>query len=997
MKIFKARKKEMMYCGMRLRHKFLLITSLVFGLVVFNACPENSPKPGNSNPASQGPSTYTITYNANKAHSGTAPAKQEKQAGQDLTLAANSGILKRTGYVFKGWNTKADGTGTSYTAGAGYTEDKAITLYAEWWALISYDANKADSGTVPKTQEKQAGQDLTLADNSGILQRTGYKFKGWNTKEDGTGITYQAGTSYVEGKTLTLYANWWPLITYDANGADSGTIPAKQEKQAGKDSIIASNAGNLVKQGEYFAGWNTKADGTGDHYNAGSKYTLDKALTLYVEWASGITLIYDANGADSGTAPVKQEKQLGQVVAISDNSGTLARTGYIFKGWNTQADGKGTSYKVKDSYIKDKTLALYAEWWTKITYDANGADTGTAPQEQEKQLGQVVAISDNSGTLARTGYIFKGWNTQADGKGTSYKVKDSYIKDKTLALYAEWWTKITYDANGADSGTASQEQEKQPGKSLTLANSDTLKRIGYKFKGWNTQADGTGTSYKAGASYTEDKPLTLYAEWWAKITYDGNGSDGIAFLQYEKQPGQDLTLLHSLSSRLNYVFKGWNTQADGTGTSYKAGASYTEDKPLTLYAEWWAEITYDGNGADTGTAPPGQVRQPGQDISIADNSGTLARTGYIFYGWNTQKDLKGTHYDPGAKYSEAHMLYAEWYIPISNVADLERIRVNLNEAYILQNDIDLSSVANFEPIGSEQAPFTGIFDGRGHTISKLTITRKTEESVGFFRCLEGWVYNLQFNQAIVEGKGGFDDPYASFSGVGVLAGSSTRSKVQRVIIQGSEVTATRSFAALLIGNGDADTIEECGVEGKVTAAEQGAGGLFGTGFGIIRRSYAKGEVTSGGGHAGGLVGGGIKWVSIEDCYTDIVVISSDDYIGGLLGWQSAGDIRNSYAVGKVSNTETVTSKIGGLIGWQDNDIINSYFDSSSTGQSNGVGVVAGTATGTPTAYTTSDLTGSDKFLGWDFTGINGKPAIWHWVGTGKWPILQWQYEMQQAP
>ncbi|TWI65758.1 putative repeat protein (TIGR02543 family) [Desulfobotulus alkaliphilus] len=76
--------------------------------------------------------TYTVTYNANSATSGTAPDTQTKTHGQDLTLATNSGNLARTGYTFAGWNTKAGGTGTAYGAGAIYTANAPLILYAMW-------------------------------------------------------------------------------------------------------------------------------------------------------------------------------------------------------------------------------------------------------------------------------------------------------------------------------------------------------------------------------------------------------------------------------------------------------------------------------------------------------------------------------------------------------------------------------------------------------------------------------------------------------------------------------------------------------------------------------------------------------------------------------------------------------------------------------------------------------------------------------------------------
>ena len=76
----------------------------------------------------------TVTYDANGATSGTAPGSQTKTPGVPLTLATNSGNLARTGYVFAGWNTAADGSGTSYDAGASYTNDALATFYAKWSA-----------------------------------------------------------------------------------------------------------------------------------------------------------------------------------------------------------------------------------------------------------------------------------------------------------------------------------------------------------------------------------------------------------------------------------------------------------------------------------------------------------------------------------------------------------------------------------------------------------------------------------------------------------------------------------------------------------------------------------------------------------------------------------------------------------------------------------------------------------------------------------------------
>lgn len=72
--------------------------------------------------------TYTVAYNANGG-TGTMES-QTKVSGEDLVLSP-CGFTKER-YAFVEWNTKADGTGTSYAAGASYTDNAAVTLYAQW-------------------------------------------------------------------------------------------------------------------------------------------------------------------------------------------------------------------------------------------------------------------------------------------------------------------------------------------------------------------------------------------------------------------------------------------------------------------------------------------------------------------------------------------------------------------------------------------------------------------------------------------------------------------------------------------------------------------------------------------------------------------------------------------------------------------------------------------------------------------------------------------------
>jgi autotransporter-associated beta strand protein len=165
--------------------------------------------------------TYNVTYDGNGKESGSVPADQTKILDTPLTLQTNSGNLIISGKNFDGWNTAADGSGTSYAAGGTYEGNEAVTLYAKWLTVdtytISFDGNGNTGGDAPanqtKTQNVTQNIPLTLAANSGNLVKAGYSFAGWNTASDGSGTSYAAGGSFTTDATTTLYAIWVATVT----------------------------------------------------------------------------------------------------------------------------------------------------------------------------------------------------------------------------------------------------------------------------------------------------------------------------------------------------------------------------------------------------------------------------------------------------------------------------------------------------------------------------------------------------------------------------------------------------------------------------------------------------------------------------------------------------------------------------------------------------------------------------------------------------------------
>ena len=179
--------------------------------------------------------SYAVTYYNNGG--GTAPSAQTKWHGEDLTL--NGAITNRTNYVFKNWNTKADGTGTVYSASAKYTGNAALALYAQWYAPYTITPN-ANGGTLKSgcsALTKVYNTDKAIWASSLNPTRTGYTFTGWNTKADGTGTSYSAGANYSTNANATLYAQWrintW-AVTYNGNGSTGGSTAVQTKTYLGQ-------------------------------------------------------------------------------------------------------------------------------------------------------------------------------------------------------------------------------------------------------------------------------------------------------------------------------------------------------------------------------------------------------------------------------------------------------------------------------------------------------------------------------------------------------------------------------------------------------------------------------------------------------------------------------------------------------------------------------------------------------------------------------------------
>jgi len=323
------------------------------------------------------PAQLRLQYDPNGATMGSVPVDSGLYTPGSIAKVLSPGSLLKSGYEFAGWNTMPDGSGADVPADSILTlKDANITLYARWVPVsqcrIIYDSNSATSGKAPVDEASYAPGELVIARaNTGSLGKTGYSFAGWNTKPDGSGTDVpEWGVLIAENKDITLYARWIPVsqyrIIYDGNGATSGNVPYIAVSYKYGEYGVVSWPGSLSKSDYEFAGWNTKADGTGISYRPGDTITISGAdITLYARWvpASQHRIIYSGNGATSGTEPYDAVLYKAGEKAKLYGPGSLSKSGYEFVGWNTKADGTGISYKPGDMItIALSDAILYAQW-----------------------------------------------------------------------------------------------------------------------------------------------------------------------------------------------------------------------------------------------------------------------------------------------------------------------------------------------------------------------------------------------------------------------------------------------------------------------------------------------------------------------------------------------------------------------------------------------------------------------------------------------------------
>ena len=644
--------------------------------------------------------SFTLGYDFNgegDAVSDAVPGSVQGGPGSPITAALQGGMY-RPYYRFTGWNTAANGTGTAYVPGTPVLLDHNITLYAQWEALtpvhITYYTNCSDALIqAPSDTTDYYADGLNEDGNvtSVVLNRFGYHFKGWNTKDDGTGTSYAAGADIKVTEDTDLFAVWEEgtyTLSYDKNGTGvTGDLP---DNVTGKlNTIIRAGSGdNLKLAHHHFKEWNTASDGTGTGYQPGDKVSLGADTTLYAIWEkNNYEITYSLNADDAqGTVPSKDSGTYDETFTAPSLDG-ISRSKYKPVGWNDDPEGNGKDYTPGTSYYFDDTKTLYVKWddveqYT-LAFDKGGNDVnGTLPSGgtyYNNGLDDTVTLP--ASTLTRTGYSFAGWTKTKGSNTVDYVDGATFQITESMTLYPVWTAgtfTLDYDFNGegdAVSDAVPSSVQGGPGSPITAAPQGGMYRPYYRFTGWNTAANGTGTAYAPGSPVLLDHNITLYAQWEAldpvSVTYHTNCSDTLIQAPVDTKEyyadgiNEDGSVTSVVLNRFGYNFKGWNTEANGTGTSYAAGADIKVTEDTDLFAVWEEgtyTLSYNKNGAGVTGELPDSVTGKLNSIIRAGSGDNLKLARHHFKEWNTASDGTGTGYQPGGKVSLGAdtTLYAIW-------------------------------------------------------------------------------------------------------------------------------------------------------------------------------------------------------------------------------------------------------------------------------------------------------------------------------------------------
>jgi len=509
---------------------------------------------------------YTVNFYGNNATSGTI-AKQIFFEGDTNQISANAFL--RTGYLFAGWSTIANGevlyTDSTLVSQLVFEgEATSIDLYAVW------AVNTETPYTVQYYQQNILDDEYTLFETTDL---TGTAFETANaeikTYEGFNHITNDDSleSGEIAGDGTLILAVYYNRQTFTVDFINEGeTFDTQTVKYLGDAEGPSNPTKQATAEFTYtFTGWD-------------KTYTnITQDLTVTATYSSAINY-YDVIFVDYNDTVLKT-----QSVAYGSNAtppSNPTRIGYNFDNWDS-------AYA---NIISATTVtAVYSAISYTITFDDNGATSGSV-SDQTFTYDVPSHLNDNN--YARTGYTFGGWTWEDENYADKISVVNLTETDNDAITFVAVWIVHTYTItfNGND-GTGTMEDQTFTYDISQSLTSNAFILAGYTFTGWNTLENGEGTDYADNQSILNltainEENIILYAQWAVNtytVSFNSNGGEDIGDTLYINY-GSEITDL-PIPTKQGYVFLGWYLN----GEKIETGTSFTLTDDVQLTAEWRQE------------------------------------------------------------------------------------------------------------------------------------------------------------------------------------------------------------------------------------------------------------------------------------------------------------------------------------------------------------------------------------------------------------------------
>lgn len=647
-----------------------------------------------------------VMYEGNGNTGGSTDGSPVKYGGT-VTIAGNG--FTKTGHSFNGWNTSADGTGTSYLAGSTFVSKPSahgdtLKLFAQWKADRWNVTLSAGTGIDSVSGGGSHAYNESVAISAAV--KKGYSWDKW------TGYAETSSNNYrfsMPASDVSFTANAVPnkyTVTFDANSGScvNSSGQAVQSVTVTYDSADYSDISGNVKAsrpGCTFAGWVSDAAGSRDtvwnadgHAVDGSYWSISGSSTAWIH-AGSITVHAVWKDATPPVVNVSPEStssyatSLGVTVTVTDNEQLSADNTYEYcLGADSSAPSSGASWSSYRNGVPitiGSTLSGTYYMWVKHVKDAAGNTSVSSPNADYHRFGPYYfdnTAPDLSGVLSSYPDLNRypyGW--YPEGTTVTFDISDAHSGIKSAVLTD--FNGIPLDNGDITSGRQYYFGSEGPAfYCLTVTDNmgNTAKKL------FIVKIDSKGEVIPDNAVWKGLGNLALFAHWSANsytVHFEKNDNDSGSTRATGSM--SDVTFTYDKSetlpangfSRAGYYFDGWNESADGTannGRNYPDRAAVKNltlipNGLVTLHAQWKPcsyTLTFNYNRPGNATGTLRDAGEASRTVTFDASIGRLPEpklTGWVFEGWYIE-NADGTSVKMGDNeiwhYTSGRTAVAKW-------------------------------------------------------------------------------------------------------------------------------------------------------------------------------------------------------------------------------------------------------------------------------------------------------------------------------------------------